>query len=122
MTEQQQRPSDEVTAGVVAKQHSLAGDDPLTYGSGLFHYDYYNDVYADPRNDTDAALELLWSVMDSEQMSHIGGECMQPFLQGKWSLGSDVYREWKQYTTIPASGQPFRYAVVHLAAKVLGVE
>ena len=128
------RPTDEITAKVVAKWFQETN--PPTNDPSIDYYnrfwieggkvlastrdnpdcrDYYTD---DPRDDTDVALELLRWVE----------------LNAPWRCGVDETYEdgtWWKYQnpqgdslskTIPISGQPFRYAVVVLAAECLGVE
>jgi len=131
-----ERPRDEITGKVVAKQY---GRDHVTHSGGVFclfndedvgkHYPatatsketYFlknSGLYIDkdPRDDTDAALELLWFLDDIstfEIIADVRGD------QTGWSV-----RKWDGIPMpfIPISGQPFRYAVVALAAKVLGVD
>lgn len=65
----------------------------------------------DPRDDTDAALELLhWSI-------HRKGLCSFRSKVG-WSLVDLTPFSVISQTIIPLSGEPFRYAVCNLAVEI----
>lgn len=117
-----ERPSDEVTTKVVAKWKDMHPVVLGTHGDlkGVFHNQerYLPTQVADPRTDTNAALELLWFVMD-ERLSAV---LFLDYLNDKgqepaWHV-TGMHRSW----LLPASGEPFRHAVVRLAAQCLGVE
>lgn len=112
------RPSDDVTGKVVARQLGLKGADAnLTVGwcnkaGDSWLEDPEGREYADPRDDTDAALELL---------RHI--ECTASNLRIDEVHEDSTFYKWDEGSiSIPVSGEPFRYAVVHLAARVWGIQ
>lgn len=119
------RPSDADTARVVAEQHG----EPHPH----LHYKYCNKTdtgwffdpssmdsgeYADPRDDPDAALELLGHLRLRKTMP-VRVE-LDP-VEGDW-----VVCYWPSgdrnptVLHLPLSSEPFRYAVVALAVKVMG--
>lgn len=106
-----ERPTDEATAKVVSEWKDTP---PLQYEDNGFSGWFFAMTapkaqvqYLDPRDDTDAALELLhWLLLNEmEGLSY-------PQLGGGYYIGTDHY--------IPAtSGPDFRYAVVNLAVRVM---
>jgi len=104
------RLSDEAMAKVIESQ--MGWLDATYSESGLFTY---RCVFTeDPRDHTDAALELLHHLCcnfgDITTLGH------------KWYFRVFGANISDAHTPIPISGEPFRYAIVALAAKVLGVE
>lgn len=102
------RLSDEVMAKVIESQ--MGWLDATYSESGLFTY---RCVFTeDPRDHTDAALELLAFLragyLNRVQLTEGGSHWL-------------VYTK-RGTAAIPISGPEFCYAVVNLAAKVLGVE
>jgi len=128
------RPTDEITGKVIAKQHDWQYEPRIEHGTPKLrkiggHNDWRAplsnltgdddvDYVADPRDDTDAALELL---------HHIGREINNNgVMQINANDETDAWYLWNywngdDYGYLPISGEPFRYAVVNLAADVLGV-
>ncbi len=151
------RPSDEMTAGVVARWYdfdivkhrdshgivrcgngyTLVGsneDDDIPsilfmkswpgYADGGIGDSSHGFVH-DPRDDTDAALDLLHGLTDYLDIEHKDDKAMYVMSHG--FDGKGIWTIWdssisNDYHSIPLSGQPFRYAVVRLAAKVMGIE
>lgn len=107
----QQPPSDAVMCKVIAKQFNeqvnflvFSGDEFQVFPEpGVA-----GEVYADPRTDTDAALELLCWICFNGEGSFAATAVIAFF--SEWLNG--------EYT----SGQPLRTAACNLAAKVLGVD
>ena len=114
-----ERPSDEATAKVVSECNDL----PHPH----LHYEYCNktdvgwfidpsdedtDEYPDPRDDDGAALGLLNRTLSEHKALYN----IQP------DDGWRIYYGMHILALIPISGQPFRYAVVALAIKVMGIE
>ncbi len=113
----EQRPTDEETARVVAWKYK----DEKAYKD--FRVEYFEEVRKtvsavfcdrtideksilfseDPRDDTDTAIELFWYLMRMYSCNTLPG--------GGWLINNDVF--------IPISGQPFRYAVVNFAIKIM---
>lgn len=125
------RPSDETTGKVVAKKAGWDKYNTTTAGRlhplMVFHNGDMNAAQipqVDPRDDTDAALELLGWIVSSQGFEIDQDWDSDETRQDGWV----VYREkpydmgYVHYTWLPFSGEPFRHAVVELAAKVLGVE
>ena len=86
--------------------------------------EYEQDFIFDPRTDTDAALMLLIYTL-KKWSSSIGGTYMlSPNEKDEmWDVVLiSTAGDFRPWATIPISGEPFRYAVCNLAAKVLGVE
>lgn len=120
------RPSDAVTGKVVARKEGWSGDDrPQFYecitGTGCFSPgDDTTRGVIDPRESTDAALELLGHLVKEHQ----GATC--EIISVKWrqggkpqfyfELGDDIFEFF------PISGSGLCYAVVHLAARVWGIQ
>lgn len=124
------QPSDELIAKLVAKwmnwsrgcvpvKPGLAREKVVSFmeGSGDPRDECLGAI-ADPRTDTDAALELLrWVEMNAPLRCEID----EVYADGTW---------WKYQhadgtsdsIVIPISGQPFRTSVCWLAVDVLGVE
>lgn len=113
------RPSDKVTAGVVARKNgidvpfmvdrSTKGTMPIIrlsiINGGCVHI-------KDPRDDDGAALELFhWLVMTA------GWDEEMRATESGWMLWA---KPEAHGITIPISGEPFRYAVVELVSKTLG--
>ena len=100
------RPTDKDTAEVVAWWN---GHDCLRFNEGVFDDPCHMErVYLDPRDDTDAALELLhWVVNQSNRW-------------GFWWDGKGWVFDSKETGNIRVSiaGEPFRNAVVRLAVEV----
>ena len=134
MTNQIQRPSDEVTGRVVAEWKGWSSTEhyvPDTYDDFqrcIFHNGEIDECYEytkyiqDPRDDTDTALELLQWFVDRLVK---GGEhlSLRVSLTGVWFLwveyNHDPTRDGYAMTTLPTSGEQFRYAVVELVAEIL---
>ena len=132
------RPSDAVTAKVVAKWKgwgSCLRDEPLNNKfceGGMLPPYGKRETFADPRDDTDAAMKLLgWLdtqdlIADveidyywTETVDGIKGSCWEVELcENNPEMGMGEI----EYVHLPLSGEPFRYAVVNLAARVWGVE
>jgi len=127
------RPSDEITGEVVAKWYEAVNPPTGKYT------DYYNrfwiengEVWAstrdhpdtkdyyenDPRDDESAALELLRHTLNSMGKHYAmlpdGGD-------GGWMI-FDTDKGDDFWIFNETSGPTFRYAVVRLAAKVMGIE
>lgn len=110
------RPTDETTARVVAIKEAGEFKDHSRYGilnPGKIMVDPPGGPmreYPDPRDDTDEAMKLLNWLM----VNRIGSSCeLVPQSNGTWWLTGDYDR------FIPGSGEPFRFAVVALAAEVM---
>jgi len=110
-----ERPSDEITGKVVAKQYGFSGaKGPFWRGWNAFQsIEAPYTIVKDPRYDTDAALELLhWLMWDRDDSAL----SINP-RRNEWEVycnDTDM-----PYDRPPISGQPFRYAVVAFAARVL---
>lgn len=107
------RPTDEATAKVVAKWKGWMPNDIDMDNDGCFGVEYGNDSTSwcpDPRDDPDEAMKLLHYIMD-----RYGNRDTMRCLRDGWEYtdANDVVR------FIPISGDPLRFAVVHLAIKVL---
>lgn len=121
------RPTNEMTAKVVAKWKGWGYEPRIEHGSPLLNEGLRRwqapladrtgndaDLVLDPRDDTDAALELFHWVIekfsyDDELERQDDGWIFWPDPEGDG-------------VKVPISGQPFRHAVVGLAARVLGVD
>lgn len=107
------RPTDEVTGKVVAKKEGW-GDDSVRYsnlnGEGCFYtVNTRSGEVDDPRDSDQATMELLWSL----ELNLMWMYPCNALPDGGWAIHNNM---------IPISGPAFRYAVVHLAAKILEVE
>ena len=112
------RPTDELTARVVAKMLGIEMTWAWSGDRGL------SSFVKDPREDTDVALEILNALFSR---GLLGRGIDEPVMIGDvdWEihdcpeegtvLGHAVYE-------FPASGPGFRNAVVNIAARVMGVE
>jgi hypothetical protein len=109
-----ERPTDELAAKVVAKWRGVAIE-PDEHTARWLRW----TAGRDPRDHTDAALELMgW--LHSYQSVH--ASTVDWGKGAKWQVEDLSHERDQNVQDIPISGQPFRYAVVALAAKVLGVE
>ena len=131
MTNQIQRPSDEVTGRVVAewKEHKLPKYQTTLQGVTVKSLRLFYDATKsqgvdtewtrDPRDDTDAANELLEHIL-----SIVGKDaCLLGGSGTGWMVmyedrGSGEPGFWPLKTS-KVSGEQFRYAVVELAAEIL---
>ena len=111
------RLSDESMAKVIERQ--MGWDDirfwqgeVLAYESAEKHADSVS--CEDPRTDTATALRLLSWLFVHEYLQEVRPE------RDGWNVWINP-RDDKDYL-LPISGEPFRYAVCNLAARVLGVE
>lgn len=117
------RPTDEHTEQVVAEWYKSECppdntdtdfynnfwiDNGTVFASTRDHPETKDGYCLDPRDDTDAALEL-WNYIEWNY-----GKRIDVHQDGGWrtSLCEDM---------LPISGQPFRYAIVNLAIKVMVV-
>lgn len=122
MTDRTTPPSDAAMGKVVAEW--MGWDDFIgSENGGLFGHDpkepYETAWVADPRTNTDAALELLGWLMD--EMERLDGNSRYLIKRdAEWQLHehSPIYMDH----IIPISGEPFRTAICWLAVDVLGVE
>ena len=110
-------PPDEIMGKVVAKWKGW--DDSIPVGKGLWNDSHmlvqgkppYDNATEDPRDDPNAALELLhWLVNRTQGIGFW------------WKPKSWVFDLPTGNIDVPISGQPMRTAVCWLAAEVLGVE
>jgi len=123
------RPTDEITGKVVAKwmgwergcvpiKPGLAREKIVSFmeGDGNLQGETLGAV-GDPRTDPDAALELLgWLKKQGHDISYEPGGFR--YRSGRWRCPFGSHEDDQ---AIPISGEAFRYAVVNLAADVLGV-
>jgi hypothetical protein len=107
-------PSDEIMGKVVAKTHKWESCKGPFWNGNHNAFQCQQEPYAivpDPRESTDAALELLhWM---EYRYHHLA-------LNREWVREGYLIR-FQYPRLIPISGQPFRTAVCWLAADVLGV-
>lgn len=111
------RPTDTDTARVVAKWKGADKAECFDCDGTLHFVRWWIDgvvrnTIDDPRDDTDAALELLHWVIREQGLSGVG-------VYAGWHVeisGGDFHHA----CYLPISGEPFRHAVVALAIKVLG--
>ena len=118
------RPSDAVTGEVVAR---WKGWENINRDPGIPPYGpfYFGDVIGRdevmcPLDDTDAALELLHAIGVSIDPNASESHWWTP--TNRVPRGSLTESEWRALEYLPISGEPFRYAVVRLAARVWGIE
>jgi len=121
------RPSDEMTGKVVAKQKAWPNDCVECIRGGRVRmyaseecldsckYCLHHDE-ADPRDDLDAAMELLKEVM----LRHEDDLEMSILTPDKWAIRTiqNAGILWE----LPISGPGLRYGIVRIAAEVMGVE
>lgn len=126
------RPSDETTGKVVAKKAGWDKYNTTTAGRlhplMVFHNGDMNAAQipqVDPRDDPNAALELLGWLRNNTKANISMGERGFHLRTGSWRSAKTGMRATfgsvDDDSLAPYGGQPFRYAVVEFAAKVLGV-
>ena len=122
------RPSDADTARVVADQYG----EPHPH----LHYRYCNktdtgwffdpssmdsDEYADPRDDPDAALELLRHIQTLIKDTGDVDYNDEGQIVVWWGIKGEGGFGYTQFSwTLPPSGPGFRYGIVWIAAEVMG--
>ena len=111
------RPTDEATRDMIAE---WKGKMLFKGMDGKWGHEPKDGRLPDPRDDTDAALELLhWVVGTTDCGYYWSSSGWNAHLEDTEDpLGNPV--EGDRHI-IPISGQPFRYAVVALAIRVIGV-
>ena len=123
MTNQIQRPSDEVTCRVLIKWKGVdVPTTPTTYRGYLIQFNpmgMHPYTIKDPRDDTDTAHELLEHIL-----SIVGKDaCLLGGSGTGWMIMYDYEDTDEQgfwpLKTSKVSGEQFRYAVVELAAEVM---
>lgn len=112
------RPSDAVTGKVVARKHGIDSPDGtrIMVEDGMILHDPpggHMREWTDPRDDDQATMELLWALETRLHPIH-------SISKGEGWLAIGYGCDQQEF--IPISGEPFRYAVVRLAARVWGVE
>ena len=126
------RPSDAVTGKVVARWMSwsrgcvpvkpgLAREKIVAFmeGTGDPNDECLGSV-GDPRSDTDTVLELLHAIGVSIDPGMSENHWWTP--TNRVPRGSLTESKWRSLEYLPISGEPFRYGVVHLAARMWGIE
>jgi len=111
------RPNDSATAKMISKKEGWQEVYCLGKGSGFSPYPEHvrGGRVPDPRDCTDAALELLrWAGTNYIQGFSINGQ-----MDGRWFLDA-CDEDYQRF--LPCSGQPFRYAVVSLAIEVMEIK
>ncbi len=134
------RPSDADTAMVVAEWkgwenvevYSYLGDLSMCvhpkHEEGDMRFEGYG--VCDPRDDTDAALELLgWldakDLIADVEIDYYWTETADGIKGSCWEVelcenDPEIGMGEVEYVHLPLSGEPFRYAVVALCVKVMG--
>lgn len=110
------RPTDEMTGRVMAFAYFSTYDPEVSYAD---IFDESSSRYTtDPRDDTDAALELLhWLINNASCFTGLSARPNHWRLEGPWGLKGEA--DMVGHIELPISGQPFRYEIVALAIKVM---
>ena len=125
----QQRPTDEDTARVVAWQHGKTTKRMMALNrNGWYHHprkdsDKITHLSKDPRDDTDAANDLLHSILSKYNANGplylMGTKAGAGGRDGWCTVSEESDGSHMLHTIQGISGQPFRYAVVNLALEIM---